>query len=338
MSAVNYGAPAGKLLLTADAPRPEWLAARLTGVGGTDVATLMGSNKYQTPFEAWQDKFVDNPQEESTEAMWWGQNTEALTSTRFEEITGLKTRKAGMYHHRQNRHHLANPDRFTEDGGILEVKDHESLSDAGKTVLKGDITDHAFDQLQWYMHVTGRSHGWFAAKVGKKTVVLGPFDRDDAYIARMIIKADEFWTSVQSKTPPPMDMGKITAEELAYRFPAANPDAVVEVDDLPVPDLVMDDLQRLAELKAGAAEIDGEKAAIEARLKATVGDREYLTVHGRPVLRWQQVAGRRSFDKSAAVKTLAQHIGKTPVEVEAEFTKQAAPTRRLSLIESKDAA
>lgn len=338
MSAVDYKAPAGKLLLTTEATRAEWLAARLTGVGGTDIATLLGSNKYQTPFEAWQDKFVENPQEESSEAMWWGSQTEALTATRFEEATGLQTRRAGMYHHRKNRHHLANPDRFTSDGGVLEIKDHESLSGAGKTVLKGDITDHAFDQLMWYLHVTGRSHGWFAAKVGKKTVVLGPFPRDDDYIAKQVAAANKFWEHVETNTPPPLDVANVTAEELAYRFPSANPDAAVEVDDLPVPDMILDDLARLAELKAGAAEIDGEKAKIEARLKATVGDREYLTVHGRPVLRWQSVAGRKTFDKASAVKSLAEHIGKTPVEVEADFTKQGAPTRRLSLIEDKAAA
>jgi putative phage-type endonuclease len=338
MSAVDYKAPAGKLLLTADAPRAEWLAARTTGVGGTDIATLMGGNKYQTPFEAWQDKFVESPEEISTEAMWWGTNTEALTATRFEEITGLQTRRAGMYHHRNARHHLANPDRFTSDGGVLEIKDHESLSGAGKTVLKQEITDHAYDQLMWYLHVTGRSHGWFAAKVGKKTVVLGPFPRDEEYIARQVAAADAFWEHVETATPPPLNVATVTAAELSYRFPTAEPDTIVEVDDLPVPDMVLDDLQRLAELKAGAAEIDGEKAAIEARLKATVGDREYLTVHGRPVLRWQPVAGRKTFDKASAVKSLAAHVGKTPVEVEAEFTKQGAPSRRLSLIEDKAAA
>ena len=107
---------------------------------------------------------------------------------------------------------------------------------------------------------------------------------------------------------------------------------------LPVPEIILDDLARLAELKAGAAAIGDEQKQIEARIKATVGDREYLTVEGRPVVRWQSVAGRRTFDKAAAVKTLAERIGKTPPEVEAEFTKQGAPTRRLSLIEQKDAA
>ena len=339
MSTVDYKAPAGKLVLPIDSPREEWLRIRTLGVGGTDIATLMGANKYQTAFEAWQAKVDPVLEEISSEAMWWGTHTEALTAARFEEITGIATRKAGTYQSRIHPHHLINPDRFTADGGVLEIKDHESLSDAGKTVLRGEITAHAWNQLQWAMHVTGRSHGWFAAKVGKTTKVLGPFHRDDAHIARQITAADAFWQHVQDRTPPPVNLETITDAEIAARYPEViDPDSTVEVTALPVPEIILDDLARLAQLKAGAAAIGDEQKQIEARIKATVGDREYLTVEGRPVVRWQSVAGRRTFDKAAAVKTLAEQIGKTPPEVEAEFTKQGAPTRRLSLIEQKDAA
>ena len=56
MTTVDYKAPAGKLVLPIDSPREEWLRIRTLGVGGTDIATLMGANKYQTPFEAWHAK------------------------------------------------------------------------------------------------------------------------------------------------------------------------------------------------------------------------------------------------------------------------------------------
>lgn len=335
MSAANFRAPHGKLILPVTASREDWLAARLKGVGGTDIATLMGANKYQTIFDAWSDKTNPNPVEESSEAMWWGSQTEALTVERFEQETGLTTKRAGTYAHRKHPHHLINPDRFTSDGGVLEVKDHESLSEAGKTVLSGEVTDHAWCQLQWAMHVTGRSHGWFAAKVGKRAVVLGPYPRNDAAIGRMVEKANWFWNLVQEGTPPPIDFDTITAEEVALRFPTVEPESTVEVEALPLPELVLDDLTRLAELRATGEKAAEERAAIETRLKAAIGDREYLTVGGRPVYRWQQVAGRRTFDKAAAVQALAQAWGKTPTEVEAELTRQGAPSRRFSPVKEK---
>ena len=340
MSTVDYKAPAGKLVLPLDSPREQWLVTRQTGVGGTDIAILMGCKVGdESPYTAWQKKFVDPSEDPDNEVFYWGHQDEDGCAEWFTRKTGVETRKAGTYAHRSATHHLANPDRFTADGGILEIKSHESYTDAAKTIVAGNITNHAFNQLQWYLHVTGRSHGWLAARIGKHTYVRGPFPRDDAHIARQITAADEFWQHVQDRTPPPVDLETITDAEIAARYPEViDPDSTVEVTALPVPEIILDDLARLAQLKAGAAAIGDEQKQIEARIKATVGDREYLTVEGRPVVRWQSVAGRRTFDKAAAVKTLAEQIGKTPPEVEAEFTKQGAPTRRLSLIEQKDAA
>lgn len=339
MTTVDYKAPAGRLVLPADADRDAWLRQRQQGIGGTDIATLMGANRYATPFDVWQDKLNPAPEEIDSEVLWWGTHTEALTVAQFEMKTGLETRRAGTYVSRANERHYVNPDRFTSDGGVLEVKDHEQMTPAGRMVLAGEITPHAWNQLQWAMHVTGRSHGWFAAKVGKQTKVLGPFPRDDEHIARQVEAADRFWQHVVDKTPPPMDLATVTPDELAVRYPEViEPDAKAEVMDLPVPDILLDDLARLAELKAGAKAIGDEQKDIETRIKAAIGEREFLTVNGRPVARWQSVSGRKTFDKVAAIRSLAEHIGKTPVEVESEFTKQGAPTRRLSLVEEKEAA
>lgn len=340
MSEVNYKVPAGKLILRADAPRDEWLKMRTFGIGGTDIATLMGANKYQTVFEAWQYKMQDQPEENDSEVLWWGQQTEALTVARFETKTGLQTRRAGTYANKVRPHHVINVDRLTSDGGVLEVKDHEPLSDAGKTVLKGTITDHAWNQLQWGMYVTGRSHGWFAAKVGKQTIVLGPFDRDDEHIEKQKVRADWLWGFIKSGEAPPLDYETVTSDELALRFPQViEPDAMVEANDQPIPAMVLDDLERLRILKEQGSVITDEQKQIETRLKAVIGDREYLSVEGRPVLRWQSVNGRRTFDKTSAIKTLAAFDGRTPVEIEEQFTKVSAPTRRLAFVaEKKEAA
>lgn len=333
---VDYAAPAGRLVLPVDSPRPQWLLARRAGLGGSDVAALMGLDKYTSPFEAWSEKVsAVDPVDEPTEAMWWGTHTEALTVERFETLTGLQTRRAGTYAHREYAHHMVNPDRFTSDGGVLEVKDHESLSDAGKLVLKGEITARAYVQLMWACHVTGRSHGWFAAKVGKTTKVVGPFPRDEGYIAELTEAADRFWEMVQSQTPPPLIVAEATADEIAARYPVVEPDTAVDVTDQPIPDMYLDDLKRLAEIRDGAEDLAGERAEIEKRLKALIGDREYLTVEGRPVYRWQQVAGRSAFDKATAVARLAELTGSTPVEVEADLTKRGKPTRRFSPVEVK---
>lgn len=338
MNGVDYAAPAGRLILPVSAPREEWLTTRLQGIGGSDVAAIMGLSSYTSAYDVWSSKVDPRTDDASSEAMWWGQQTEALTVQRFEQETGLATRRAGTYAHRDHSHHMVNPDRFVEDGGVLEVKDHEAMSDAGKTVLRGGITEAAYAQLQWAIHVTGRSHGWFVAKVGKRAMVRGPFPRDDAFITEAIAAADVLWQYVVARTAPPVDLATVRPEEVADRFPVVTPGEAFEVTSLAIPDMALDDIARLQEIRVTGEAFAAEREQIETRLKALIGDREYLTVDGRPVFRWQQVAGRKAFDKDAAVRRLAELTGKTPVEVEQELTKQGAPSRRFSPVETKEKA
>jgi len=315
----DYGTPGAILILPVDPAREDWLKARFEGVGTSDIATLTGANKYSNPYTLWVEKTERVLTDEPTEAMWWGTNTEALTAQRFEEITGIETRRIGTLQSKKNPRHLANIDRLTADGGILEIKDHETLSDAGKTVQKGEITGHAYAQLQWGMHVSGRSKAWFAAKVGKTTHVIGPISRDEAFIENAIRLADTFWGQVETVTPPPVDFASVTDEELAQRFNTVDLEATVEAA---IPELALDDLAELEEVKAQQAELKERRDAIERRIKAQIGDKEYLTVNGQPVARWQPVTSKRWDSKAFK----ADHP-----ELDAQYRKESV-SRRFSTI------
>ena len=52
----DYRAPNAKLILRADAFHADWLATRTTGLGGSDVAYVVGASKYKSPFSLWQEK------------------------------------------------------------------------------------------------------------------------------------------------------------------------------------------------------------------------------------------------------------------------------------------
>lgn len=48
--------PSARLLLPADASEDEWHAARLTGIGGSDVAAILGMDRYRGPLHVWRAK------------------------------------------------------------------------------------------------------------------------------------------------------------------------------------------------------------------------------------------------------------------------------------------
>lgn len=46
------------------AERLEWLKTRQTGIGGSDVAAILGLNRYRTPLDVYNDKTAtDDPQD-----------------------------------------------------------------------------------------------------------------------------------------------------------------------------------------------------------------------------------------------------------------------------------
>ena len=338
----NWKAPHGKLILPADAGRDDWLRTRRIGLGGSDLAEITGASNFSTPFEIWQDKTsTDDPVEEEKDIFWFGQEVEPLLAARFTSDTGIGTRNVGTYQSKTHPYLLANPDRFTADGGVLEIKTTGIYTDKAKDWKAGEIPDNAYVQGQTYLAVTGRSHLWFIALVDRTPYIVGPVERDETLIAEIQATAVEFWTYVEANTPPPVDLSSVTADELSSRYPhVLDPESCAEA---PLPELVEDDLVKLAEIKDAEKEFKESRTAIETRLKAVIGDHEYLTLAGHPLARWQQVAGRRSFDKTAVLEKIAADRGLEPTKqnlktIEDEYTKQGAPTRRLFIIETKEAA
>lgn len=332
----NWKTPGATLALRADAPRADWLAMRTQGLGGSDIPAITGAAHYTTPFALWQEKAgLTEPEEKSNDLFWFGHNVEPILADRFTADTGIATRNIGMLRSKAHGWQLANPDRLTADGGILEIKTTSRYTDHGKAYLAGQAPEAHRQQLTWYMHITGRRIGHLIALVDRQVITLR-VDYDEEYAKTLEDAAAEFWELVTTRTAPPLNLATVTPSEVAARFPdVIDPDSAAEA---PIPASAIEDVDELAELKAEKKSIDEEIKAIETRLKAQIGDREYLTVDGRPLARWQAIAGRKTFDKKAVLNKLAAERGIDPTpqalkSLEAEFTKTGAPTRRLTLIE-----
>lgn len=336
MSKPNWRCGQAKLVLAADAPREEWLAARTQGVGGSDVATITGANTFKTPFELWQTKTSDEPPvDEDKDILWYGHAVEPLLAERFTKDTGVATRRVGMYARRMTPWAFANPDRLTADGGILEIKSTGWYTDRAKKWQAGEVPDDAYVQAQWYLHVTGRSHAWFIALVDRTPHIVGPVPRDEDLIVSLHQQAEMFWEHVEQKTPPPLDLARIGEDEITQRFPEVIEPG--ECAEAPIPEAAADDIREYARLKALEKETKASLDAVKDRIQGLIGEREYLTIDGRPVARWAQRAGRRTFDKKAAAEKIAADRGLEPTkhnidQIIDEFTKQGTPYRVLTLM------
>jgi len=136
----------------------EWLAARSLGIGGSEVGTICGLNKWESAYALWAKKTGRISSEiPKSEPMEWGNRLEPVILEKFAEehpeldvVTG-----AGTWCHKDRPWQIANPDallRNRESGkwGVVEVKTAQFEDDWSEGVPRYYET-----QVQWYLQTLG---------------------------------------------------------------------------------------------------------------------------------------------------------------------------------------
>ncbi|MFJ2000310.1 YqaJ viral recombinase family nuclease [Streptomyces chartreusis] len=152
-----------------------WHAARANGIGGSEIAAVVGLSPYESRFSLWhRKKGVIGPVEESEE-MYWGKEHEPAICRRFaREHPEWFVRGAFTYAHPDRPWQIANPDRnlwptdsHIDDripAAVLEAKTARDDTGWGKDG-SDDIPVHYRSQALWYMDVTGARRAFVAVLI-----------------------------------------------------------------------------------------------------------------------------------------------------------------------------
>jgi putative phage-type endonuclease len=112
-----------ELVLPAGADRDEWLALRRTGLGGSDVAAIVGLDPYKSPFSIWFDKKYGDDTDSAGESAEIGNVLEDIVARTAAARQGVRIRNTGTWRSKERPWQLANPDRLiVGTPGIFEVK------------------------------------------------------------------------------------------------------------------------------------------------------------------------------------------------------------------------
>ena len=203
-----------------------WLENRRRGIGGSDIAGVLGISKYSSPLKVWHSKVYGNSYVKPTNAIKLGNILEDGVATLFEDETGLKTRKNNyMLAHDKYDYLMANVDREVVGGGILEIKTTVAMN---RSEWAANVPIDYMYQLQWYLGITGQQTGYFACLLGNKDLVLKEVTLDNDLFYEMRDRAVNFWNNfVVTKIPP--FASENDKELLQSVYPAEN---VGEVKDL----------------------------------------------------------------------------------------------------------
>jgi len=292
--AAPLATPTARLVLPAGAAEGDWHAVRRTGVGGSDVAAILGMDSYGGALRVWLEKTGQaRPQRDARleRAARRGQRLEGLVAEFFSEDSGLTVLDSpGTLQHVDHPHWIANPDRLTvpvgggrDDLGVLECKSRTWRSARTEGWHGEQAPDRPAIQAHWYLTVSGYRHAHVAGLIDDDLEWFR-LERDDELCGLLADAVDRFWHDhVQAGIPPKPDGSQATAELLA-RLWDAREDATVEVD--PVESMLLK--QRRRELKEQLTELGDELGEVENQMRANAGDAEVATIGGRTAYTWRQ--------------------------------------------------
>ena len=250
----------------------EWLLAREKGIGGSEIAAVMGKNPWNSARQIWFSKtgqFNENANKPQSESARWGN---VLESTIAEEWAKRENRQyiniPVILRSDEFSYMFANIDGFTlsEDRlqveGILEIK---TTSVYRKDVWEvGPIPEYYICQANWYCMITGLPMYDIVCLVGGQSLYSYTLPTDRELVAEMKAAADHFWNiNVLQMVEPEAQAADI---DLLKEVTSEEEKAVILQDD---------ESERLAEAYVGIREkikqLTEVKEAIYAQLYSAIG-------------------------------------------------------------------
>lgn len=299
--------------------REDWLQQRRTGVGGSDVAAILGLSKYKTPLQVYQEKRGEIEPQADNDAMRWGRYLEPVVRQAYADETGNEVRVIDqLVRHPIYEHMIANLDGFvipeTGPRRVFEAKTARTADGWGEPG-SDQIPQPYLLQVQHYMAVTGFVVADVAVLIGGSDFRLYEVPEDRELQDMLCDACTEFWGRVKAGEPPEP---QTYADVIARYGRASRTDAAMADAD------VLDALKHRRELATQAQHLklaeDGWKAVV---LKAMGECDTLVDPAGKTLATWKASAAPKRFD-TAAFK--AAHP-----DLYEQFVSVGEPSRRFLL-------
>jgi putative phage-type endonuclease len=289
--------PTARLVLSVDAPRADWLAARRDGITATDLVAILGQSNYKTAFDVWADKAMPAADDNAAgEAAFWGTRLEEPVAQAWAEKHNLKIRRVGLVANEEHPWAMASLDRLvtgcTDGRCALEVKTRSLfVSDQWERELPADVET----QVQWQLLVTGLDHIHVAALIGGQRMVEHKVTANPAAWLKMHEAANIVWQSVQDKTPPTLPAELWTSDFLDKRYPERQGEIEVPADTLTF-------IREYQDVLIAIKHFEDRKAEIRTQLVGALGEFEIATIDGQNAYSYKSSTTRRLDSKALKAK------------------------------------
>ena len=289
--------------------RESWLRERRRGIGGSDIGAILGLSKYRSPLDVYLDKIGEAPEEEISDAMYWGTVLEQIVADEYARRTGSKVRRVNAICVSDDAPwRRASIDRVVAgQRKILECKTAGSHM-AGDWGPSGsdEVPDVYRAQVAWYQHVLDYDDADLAVLIGGRDYRIYHLPRDRGLEQLIVHAAAKFWIEHVCKKIPP---DPICDRDLSTLYAVDNGEALDVTGD----DATISAVERLADINAQIKSLESSKKDIRAQIAGKMRDASVLTVSGDPILTYRAPARHEKIDYRSALSDLSEIAGRDVV-------------------------
>lgn len=259
--------------------RENWLLTRRSGIGGSDVAAVLGLSKWRSALALYVEKVSEAPPDETaSEIADWGRIFEPVILRQYAQRTKRKVVRGGkLMRGKTASHHLITLDGVqfhrvptgAKGPGVAEVK----TTGYAESYAKG-LPVEVQIQIQWELFVTGASWAtciWLPFPERRMQwidVLPHPFFQE-----QLVEAVDNFWREhVLKRVPPDPDGSESSMLALRALFPDEDPAEIIRIAGATS---VADEYERN---KATIAMLEQRQGLIKNTLAATMRTAKYAVL------------------------------------------------------------
>lgn len=282
--------------------RREWLRHRESGIGSSEVGTILGLNPYETPYQLWRrKKGLDAPKVENF-AMRAGHYLEDAVSLFYRDETGKEIIKSSagdwLIVNKEKEYLRVSPDRTFWIPGMPKSDRNKGILECKTTQMEVDgdsLPQHWFCQLQYQLGVAELEQGAIAWLTMGREFGYRDMLFDKEFYDYMIEEVDRFWTDNIVGNIEPI---AINVDDVLLKNPRHVAGKYVEADEE-----LIQCCTELKEIREELSALDTRKKDIETAIKMALGDAEALVAKGSnaanqtTLATWKAAKDSKKFDE-----------------------------------------
>jgi putative phage-type endonuclease len=270
-----------------------WHEQRRKGIGGSDAPVVCGQSRFKSRLQLYYEKRGEVAFERAeSEAIYWGKKLEDFIARRWAELNNRKIKKAKLRTSQSFPFMLGNCDRQIlgdpRGSGILECKNFDGFFYRNvRQEIPESLPDDVYIQGQHYCVVFDAQFVSFAILIGGNRFCMFDVEKDPDFCETLVQVEEEFFSCIQSATPPEPTNPKLT-DLLKALYPKDNGEVLTVSDSYytsAAKTLYRDDQMT----KLGAKAVDYAKCQFKLAMK----EAQELKIPGFGKATWKSTKDRK---------------------------------------------